>query len=100
MADRQELVERLRNEGAGWKDDFRTQSLYGLLTEAADLLEHDAAVLERLRKAFDRISGLPDPGEHIEDFAERVECGDAVRIAYTVGDLLQRSQQADSGEGK
>lgn len=47
---------------------------------------------ERLRGPFDRIGGLPDQDEDIEDFAERVENGDAQRIAHEIGTALLRDQ--------
>lgn len=55
-----------------------------------------AAFKERLLPAFDRIGGLPDASESIEDFAERVEVGDAMRIAF---DLAAALASIDSDGG-
>lgn len=48
-----------------------------------------SALLQRIREAFDRIGGLPDRKEDQEDFAERVEAGDAIRILFQVASELQ-----------
>jgi hypothetical protein len=52
----------------------------------------EAELRERLTEPFERIGGLPAPGEDREDFAERVECGDALRIAYEVGQALLKQE--------
>lgn len=70
-------------EETTWEEmDDRDHLVWELLAEG---------VIERreLVGAFDRIGGLPDRNtEDPESFSERVEAGDALRIAFDVGLIL------------
>ena len=66
-----------------WEEcDERDRLVWGLLAER--VVERSEVV-----GAFDRIGGLPDRNtESPESFAERVEAGDAHRIAFDVALIL------------
>lgn len=54
-----------------------------------DLLAETVVDRRELESVFDRIGGLPDRNaESPESFSERVEAGDALRIAFDVGLIL------------
>lgn len=56
----------------------------------------DRTILDRMQAAFDRIGGLPEPEESREYFAERVECGDALKLAFEVGMALHHMEDRDA----
>lgn len=110
MPDFRQLPERLRAESEGWKDDFRAQALYRLLTDAALNIETLEADRDRLAAAVaDAVDKLAGPlgrahvraekgSEQERELAEVVEQIGAIREAVEPGitaaiDALQHAQE-------
>lgn len=83
MADRQELIERLKKQLSYASHPPLAQ----VLSEAADLAEHDAAVLEAFKNAPRWTGGYIAANERDGEYIDTSEIDAAL-------------QQADSGEGK
>jgi hypothetical protein len=85
-----ELYDRLRGHYADngtdeipWEDTTQEEK------DVWELLANGVVDRAALAGAFDRIGGVPDRnGESPEAFAERVEAGDAHRIAFDVALIL------------